>query len=275
MAKELSAYHYLAIEASIQASRAIMDVYASEFTPVVKKDGSPVTIADHNASEIIHSLLAQTGFPITGEEVLKADFSVRKDWHVSWCVDPLDGTKEFIKRNGEFVVNIALIENQEPVFGVIASPVAQKVIFGGLEFGAFIADFSEVNHHENWSRFPNLKALNSPLVVVSSRSHFDGDLGVFIEGLEKRFGTLATAKMGSALKFFDLVKGTADVYPRFAPTMEWDIAAGHAIYRAVGGEVVDIIFGQPLIYNKSSLLNPHFIAFKKIAFGVIGIKESI
>jgi 3'(2'), 5'-bisphosphate nucleotidase len=258
----------VAIQAAIDASAAIMRVYATDFSPEFKQDGSPVTIADQLSSEMIHRALSSTPFPITGEEVAKQPFSERKNWEKSWCVDPLDGTKEFVRKNGEFVVNIALIEQGIPVFGVIASPVARQVIAGGLDMGAFQFSFDVAYEKKHWKELPALHQLNSPLVMISSRSHFSGNLLSLVQRLEQQFGPIAAAKMGSALKFFDLVNGKADVYPRFAPTMEWDIAAGHAIYRAIGGEVVHSSTLQPLRYNKEDLYNPEFIAFNAVCLQV-------
>jgi 3'(2'), 5'-bisphosphate nucleotidase len=274
MNKPLESYHYVAIRAAIAASKEIMEIYSTDFSTEFKNDGSPLTKADRASSDCIQKMLAETDIPITSEETIKEDYSVRRNWEFSWCVDPLDGTKEFVKRNGEFVVNIALIQNQQPVFGVIASPVAKNLIFGGIDFGAFYLRFEELDNPAKWQHLNLITELNEPLVLISSRSHFSGDLGVFVESLKSQFPNIATAKMGSALKFFDLVKGTADVYPRFAPTMEWDIAAGHAIYLSVGGDVRDVKLGKPLKYNKENLLNPEFIAYKKSAFRNKGIKVS-
>jgi 3'(2'), 5'-bisphosphate nucleotidase len=254
-------FYDVAIQAAIDASAAIMRVYVTDFSPEFKQDGSPVTIADQQSSDLIHRALRSTHYPVTGEEVTKQPFSARQTWKRSWCVDPLDGTKEFVRKNGEFVVNIALIEEGVPVFGVIASPVARQVIAGGLDTGAFQFSFDACHEKKDWKKLPSLHQLNSPLVMISSRSHFSGNLLDLVQRLEQRFGPIASAKMGSALKFFDLVNGKADVYPRFAPTMEWDIAAGHAIYRAVGGEVIHSTTLQPLSYNKEDLYNPEFIAF--------------
>ena len=252
-----------ALEAAVKASNVIMEVYETSFDKIVKEDGSPVTQADLKSSKIIHEILGQTSLPVTGEEVEKVPYAERKNWGLHWCVDPLDGTKEFIKKNGEFVVCIALIENQQPVFGVIASPVGEKIVFGGtLIDGAFMISFDEVENPSTWKQLPQLKALNSPLVLVSSRSHYSGDSLNLVNKLKENYSEIATAQMGSALKFFDLAQGKADIYPRFAPTMEWDIAAGQAIYEVLGGKVLNAHTRQPLIYNKENLKNPHFVIAK-------------
>ncbi|MDX1653049.1 MAG: 3'(2'),5'-bisphosphate nucleotidase CysQ [Brumimicrobium sp.] len=256
--------HEYPLKAALMAAEAIMRIYKQDFEKYAKADGSPVTKADLTSSAIISEELKKTGLPITGEETAKAPFSERKKWRKSWCVDPLDGTKEFIKKNDEFVINIALIEDQKPTFGLIASPVLEKIILGGPEFGAYSFPFEASDSFDSWEKLPAIEDLNSPLQVISSRSHYSGDLLTLIKLIENDYGRVNSKKMGSALKFFDLVTGKADVYPRFAPTMEWDIAAGQAIYESVGGRVWQRGKGQPLIYNKENLLNPFFVANKKI-----------
>lgn len=252
------------VSAAIAASKAIMDIYVKDFKKIEKEDGSPLTAADLESSKIIRQYLEKTNIPITGEEVLKEPYSKRKDWHQSWCIDPLDGTKEFIKKNGEFVINIALIENQKAVFGLIASPVKEEIMMGGPSFGAFHFKFSDAFNSKKWISLPMLNDINKPIQLISSRSHYSGDLLTLVDFIEKKYGEATSKQMGSALKFFDLVLGNSDIYPRFAPTMEWDIAAGQAIYEAVGGEVLQRGNGLPLIYNKENLKNPYFVASKKV-----------
>lgn len=252
------------ILAAIAASKAIMKIYVQNYEKIEKADGSPVTAADLESSKIIRKHLQETNIPITGEEVVKEPYSVRKKWHQSWCIDPLDGTKEFIKKNGEFVINIALIENQKAIFGLIASPVKEEIMIGGSSFGAYHFTFDNAFNPDKWTDLPQLKDLNEPIQLISSRSHYSGDLLSLVDFIEENYGKVSSKQMGSALKFFDLVKGVADIYPRFAPTMEWDIAAGQAIYEAVGGEVLQRGNGLPLIYNKENLKNPYFVASKKI-----------
>lgn len=262
---KLEKEYQLALKAAVTASKVIMEVYKHDVKPNIKKDGSPVTKADLASSKIIKNALSETNIPITGEELIKTPYSDRKKWKKSWCVDPLDGTKEFLKKNGEFVVNIALIENDKPIFGIIASPVAERIIVGGTAIdGAFYLAFDNIQKPEKWERLSQLDQVNNPPVVISSRSHYSGDLLNLIKKIETTFGELASAQMGSALKFFDLVKGKADIYPRFAPTMEWDIAAGQAIYEVLGGEILSLKTGLPLTYNKEDLRNNFFIARKKI-----------
>lgn len=252
------------ILAAIAASKAIMDIYVQDFEKIEKEDGSPLTAADLKSSKVIREHLSKTNIPITGEEVKKAPYSERKEWIQSWCIDPLDGTKEFIKKNGEFVINIALIENQKAVFGLIASPVKEEIMIGGPSYGAYNFNFTNALDPEKWTELTILNKINKPVQIISSRSHYSGDLLSLVDFIEENYGKATSKQMGSALKFFDLVKGLSDIYPRFAPTMEWDIAAGQAIYEAVGGEVLQRGNGLPLIYNKENLKNPYFVASKKI-----------
>ncbi|MGB0932792.1 MAG: 3'(2'),5'-bisphosphate nucleotidase CysQ family protein [Lishizhenia sp.] len=256
--------HLIALNAAVEASKKIMEIYAKGFETEIKTDGSPVTEADLASSEIISEILSTTNIPILGEEKLKQPYSARKNWKENWCVDPVDGTKEFIAKNGEFVVNIALIEEHKPVFGLIASPVKKEIIFGGKAFGSYFSTFENLSEENKWIQLPELNTINSPCVMTSSRTHHSGNTLKIVHQAEAQYGKLEFIKMGSALKFFDLVQGNADVYPRFAPTMEWDIAAGQAIYEAIGGEVLHATKGIPLYYNKENLKNPYFIAKKKI-----------
>lgn len=240
-----------------------MKIYEGEFDADFKTDGSPVTAADLASSDIINKILSETNIPVTSEETTHEDYSVRKNWVRSWCVDPLDGTKEFVKRNGEFCINIALIDNQRPIFGLIASPVNDEVIFGGKELGVYFCNLSEWQNSESWKKITPAEKVNEPLVVASSRSHHSGPVLQYLNELKAVSSEIHFLKMGSALKFFSLADGTADTYPRFAPTMEWDIAAGQAILEALGGQVVHAETGHSLLYNKDNLKNPYFIASTK------------
>jgi 3'(2'), 5'-bisphosphate nucleotidase len=261
----ISENYSIAIEAAIEASFKIMEFYLSDFSVIEKSDKSPVTEADLAAFDIIVSHLQKTNIPILGEEMVNLPYDVRKNWTENWCVDPLDGTKEFIKKNGEFAVNIALIKNQQAVMGIIASPVDKKILFGDLDLGVYLFDFEQVLQPESWQKLEIISTVNNPLIHISSRSHHSGNGKILISSLEKKFGNISCLQKGSSLKFFDLAQNKADIYPRFAPTMEWDIAPGQAILEALGGEIIDAKTGEKLKYNKENLLNPHFIA-KTFAF---------
>lgn len=250
----------MVIEAAIEASAAIMKIYQKDFKQDEKQDGTPVTEADLQASQKIESILAPLKIPITSEESPKAHYDVRKKWKKSWCIDPLDGTKEFIKRNGEFAINIALIEDGKPTFGLIADPVKKEIILGSKEVGVYIFHFDDAYKKDNWKKINAPICTNDPLVMACSRSHHSGQVLQLIHRLQQNLTPIQFIKKGSALKFFDLAQGKADIYPRFAPTMEWDIAAGQAILEALGGVVVHAQTNEPLRYNKANLVNPYFIA---------------
>lgn len=251
------------IDAALEASEAIMERYAREIEKVIKADGSPVTSADLVSSAIITKHLETTGIPVIGEESEKTEYKKRKDWGKVWCVDPLDGTKEFIKKNGEFVINIGLVENGIPVFGLIASPIRQEIIIGGKKWGAFQMTYEDALQPEKWKKIKPLLEPSLPIKMISSRSHYSGNFLKLVEQMQGKYGEIESKVMGSALKFFELVNGEFDFYPRLAPTMEWDIAAGQAIYEAVGGQVINVETGKPLVYNKESLKNPYFVAHNK------------
>lgn len=243
----------LAIQAAEKAYIQILHVYeTADFAIELKGDASPLTRADKVAHAAIVETLTATGLPILSEEGKAIPFSERKQWTRFWLVDPLDGTKEFIKRNGEFTVNIALIENNKPVMGVVAVPVSGEIYYAAPQLGAF----KKVNGTETklvTRKDINLK--NKGLRVVASRSHSNQETEAFIGSL--REPTLVSK--GSSLKFMMLADGQADIYPRFAPTMEWDTAAAHAIVNHCGFAVLKAGSQQELTYNKENLLNPHFL----------------
>lgn len=257
---EIEKIHFQALQAAVEASNRIMEIYSAGFEAEYKLDGSPITLADTASTEILHKYLDSTGIPVTGEESVNSHYSERSNWTKCWCIDPLDGTKEFVSKNGEFAVNIALIENGAPIFGLIASPVNQEIIIGSKDFGVYIIDFENVEKKHLWNKVERPKTINSPVVMTCSRSHHSGPVLKFIQKLQSISPEIKYIKKGSSLKFFDLATGKADAYPRFAPTMEWDIAAGQAILEALGGIVYHAETGEPLQYNKENLTNPYFIA---------------
>ena len=259
----IEAKYLSAIHAAIVASKEIMRIYNDVINLEYKEDGSPLTNADLASSKIIHDHLEPLGFPITSEETINTTYQERREWASFWCVDPLDGTKEFVKKNGEFAVNIAFIEGSYPVFGLIASPVYEEILFGGKEIGVYYCSYGDISEASKWKQIPGGDGINHPLIVIGSRSH-PSELGKkFFEDIMLITKDLEYLSKGSSLKFFDLANGTADVYPRFAPTMEWDIAAGQAIIEALGGEVTNALDGTRLQYNKEDLTNPFFIAKTK------------
>tara|TARA_R100000935_G_scaffold58703_1_gene97151 strand:- start:7714 stop:8646 length:933 start_codon:yes stop_codon:yes gene_type:complete len=251
-----------AIKAAIQAGNEIMKVYATDFSVEHKGDDSPLTQADKNANEVINSFLLKTNIPIISEENKQTDYTIRRNWEQCWIVDPLDGTKEFVKRNGEFTVNIALIKNGVPLLGVIYVPVSKELYFTnavGSKSYKYVVEDETIQIRELLETATEIKPLDSktpPIKVVGSRSHLNDDTKKFIETLTKE---VEIVSKGSSLKFCLVAEGKAHLYPRFAPTMEWDTAAGHAICQAVGVKVVKTKSGKPLKYNKKNLLNPYFL----------------
>jgi 3'(2'), 5'-bisphosphate nucleotidase len=242
-----------AISAAEAASDEILEVYHSnDFNIEAKDDNSPLTRADRNAHDRIVSRLKETNLPILSEEGKSIPYNERKLWNRFWLVDPLDGTKEFIKRNGEFTVNIALIENQTPILGVVAVPVGGKVYYGAKGLGAFVKENASVKP------LPQKKEIEfsqPQLRVVASRSHLNEETNQFIQSLREP----VLVSKGSSLKFMLMAEGAADIYPRFAPTMEWDTAAAHAVVNQLGFGVFQKKSQVELVYNKEDLLNPWFV----------------
>jgi 3'(2'), 5'-bisphosphate nucleotidase len=256
------------VATAILAGAAILDVYATNFDVEAKDDDSPLTQADMSAHRcIVERLRALTpDTPIVSEESGLPDFEVRRLWPRYWLVDPLDGTREFVKRNGEFTVNIALIEGHRPVLGVVHVPVMWKTYIGCKGLGA------ERRSAEGLKR-PLRVALESasPVRVVGSRSHRGASLDSFLEKL----GDFEIVPMGSSLKFCVVADGEADVYPRLGPTSEWDTAAAQAVVEQAGGTVLQLD-GNPLTYNaKSDILNPHFVVIGPQDHDWLGILSSV
>ena len=253
-----------AINASIEGGHAIMKVYASEFSVEHKDDKSPLTLADKNCNEVIESFLKNTNIPILSEEGAKIPYSERKDWEYSWLVDPLDGTKEFIKRNGEFTVNIALIHEGNPVMGVIYVPVKEDLYFALDGMGSYKKSFcvDTIDDLENLISLScslPIKSERDSYIVVGSRSHMTKETEMFFEKKKQEHGNVEVMAVGSSLKLCMVAEGKADSYPRYAPTMEWDTAAGDAICRMAGFRVLQYNSDKPVEYNKEDLLNPWFL----------------
>lgn len=247
------------IELSVQAGEAILDVYNSEegFNTVSKADSSPVTDADHAAHNLLLPVLQQIDpdVPVLSEESSLPDFETRASWETYWIIDPLDGTKEFIKRNGEFTVNIALIHNHVPVLGVVHVPVLGITYAGAAGLGALRID---ADGETQISARAVPSDSSEPLTVVASRSHGSEAVENCMNNLSKVFPDIQRQSMGSSLKLCLVAAGEADLYPRLAPTSEWDTAAAQAVVEAAGGVVLDADLA-PLRYNtKADILNPWF-----------------
>lgn len=252
----------IAIEAAVAAGKEIMKIYESDsFSVELKNDNSPLTLADQRANDVINDFLIPTNIPVISEENKQTDYDVRKDWRKCWIVDPLDGTKEFIKKNDEFTVNIALIEDGVPVLGVIFAPALNTLYFGTVSEGKAFRYKGALNDLEEiLNGATEIKpAVNGDhLKVVGSRSHMNQDTLDFIEKLKKTQKNIEIVSKGSSLKFCLVAEGEAHIYPRFAPTMEWDTAAGQAICEAVGLKCLVRETGEVMTYNRKNLLNPHF-----------------
>ncbi len=254
-----------AIQASLHAGKEIMKVYQTEHIELeIKADETPLTLADKNAHQAILANLEALHVPILSEEGEHLPYAKRKKWHYCWIVDPLDGTKEFINRNDEFTVNIALIENGKPIMGVIYIPVFKQLYFAEIEIGAYRMDhIVELDSNlslliQKAQKLPETNKREN-FVVVGSKSHLNKATQQFVDKLKAEKPKLEFLSKGSSLKFCMIAENKADVYPRFAPTMEWDTAAGHAIATATGAQLLDTNSKQELVYNKENLLNPFFI----------------
>lgn len=265
-----------------KAGDAIMEIYHSDFSFERKDDHSPLTLADKRSHRIITDFLrSSTGLPVLSEEGKKIPFADRKEWEYFWLIDPLDGTKEFISRNGEFTVNIALVFMGRPVIGIICVPDKKTFYFGAAGIGAYkLLDDAEtvVSFPENTdlqkgstgvfhqiiskaTRLP-VEHGNRVFTVIGSRSHMSPETEDYIHKLKEKHGEIEFLSAGSALKLCLVAEGKADLYPRLGPTMEWDTAAGQVLVEQTGGSVISAENGERLTYNKKDLLNPFFIAGK-------------
>jgi 3'(2'), 5'-bisphosphate nucleotidase len=259
------------IAIAAEAGAAISDVYHTEFEVSYKGDRSPLTMADQRSHEIIQSRLRELSpqFPVLSEEGRDIPYEERKRWEYFWLVDPLDGTKEFVKRNGEFTVNIALIHGNKPVVGMIYIPEKRTFYFAAEGLGAYklmsdntpLPELSYDNLLKESQRLPSGDRIvqnGMPLRIIGSRSHASKENEEFIKAMKEIYPDVTMLSAGSSLKFCLVAEGAADIYPRFGPTMEWDTGAGQCIVEESGGVVVDMS-RKRLTYNKESLLNTEFI----------------
>ena len=255
-------------EVASQAGQVILEIYDQAYEVIEKADGSPVTVADHRAHDLISEQLAPLlpGTPLLSEESAEISYQQRVDWLRFWLVDPLDGTKEFIRRNGEFTVNIALIEDGVPILGVVHTPVRRMTHFAVTGGGA-------------WRQVEDAAAepitirpyLDGAVRMVASRSHSGAEVDQFRDSLRAQSGQeVETVSMGSALKVCLVAEGVADVYPRLGPTSEWDTGASHCILNEAGGRLMDCA-GNELKYNKPTVLNPWFLAVGDTSYDWINV----
>ncbi|WP_075591501.1 3'(2'),5'-bisphosphate nucleotidase CysQ [Labilibacter marinus] len=255
----------IAIDAAVDAGKAIMDIYRTgDFGVEKKADNSPLTLADKAAHEIIEQYLVKTKIPVLSEEGAHEDYEKRKQWNQLWIVDPLDGTKEFVKKTGEFTVNIALIEDNYPITGVVFVPATRTLYYASKEYGAFKAilqdDWEEHTSVEikNEQKLPAGKK-NKSLKIVASVSHLSKETEQFAEMLKGKYGESEFLSVGSSIKICKVAEGTADIYPRLGPTMEWDTAAGQAVAEAAGAQFINWETKERFDYNRPELLNKWFV----------------
>lgn len=260
-----------AVRAALKAGEAILDVYDTDFQVEAKSDESPLTLADKKSHTIIQSALAHHGIPSISEEGRSVPYEQRRQWSRMWVVDPLDGTKEFVKRNGEFTVNIALIDDQHPVMGVVYAPVPEYLYFAAKDIGTYKLSPPALNSLQPDFQIRDIMAVSQKLpikrtgpssqvyTIVGSRSHGTSELEAFVAQKRKEKGTVDFIQAGSSLKICLVAEGAADIYPRLGPTMEWDTAAGHAVAEFAGATVLGYPENRPMKYNKPDLLNPWFV----------------
>ncbi len=254
----------LAIDTAIRAGEATLKYYHQEVEVLIKEDNSPLTLADLESNQIINEALRATSIPVLSEENKVIPYDERQHWDRFWCVDPVDGTKEFITKRAEYTVNIALIEHGVPVLGVVYAPVLKLLYFGAKGLGSYKNIWNGSITAENLlnqAHCLKLDELPEALRVVASRSHLSDETSHFIEGLASRFPIVEIKNMGSSLKLCLVAEGEADIYPRLGPTMEWDTAAAHAVALYAGAAVIEAGRGTPLTYNKENLRNPYFIVY--------------
>lgn len=260
------------IYAAIEAGKIVNEIYQTDFEISTKSDNTPVTTADKLSSKKIISLLSHHQMPIISEEEILLNQNDFQNIHTYFVIDPLDGTREFIKKNGEFTINIALIENKEPVLGVVYAPAVRLLYFAMKHFGAYKISDNDLNkiilsHTYNLDDIlqmsDKLPIYNLPNVytIITSRSHLDEKTINYIDDKRKEHSVVEYIRMGSSIKMCLLAEGKAHEYPRFGRTMEWDTAAAHIILKEAGGNILDTRYLQPLEYHKPNFENPDFIAY--------------
>jgi 3'(2'), 5'-bisphosphate nucleotidase len=260
-------YLKIAIESAISAGNKTIEFFNQDIDVLNKEDNSPLTLADLEANQIIINALKPIGIPILSEENKQIPYSARKDWKQFWLVDPLDGTKEFIHKSPEYTINVALIENNFPVIGVVYAPVLKDLYFASVEAGSYKISspgntkFELIKQKADHLPFP--KNNRDKTIIVASKSHMNDETIKFIDTFIKIKKDYHLLSIGSSLKLCMIAEGKADIYPRLGPTMEWDIAASQAIAEYAGCKVISIKNGNRLTYNKKELLNPWFIVYTK------------
>lgn len=244
-----------------RAGNEIMKIYQQDFEVDYKADNSPLTKADIKSNDMIAESLKDLypGIPILSEENKEVPYNIRKNWEYFWLIDPLDGTKEFVKKNGEFTVNIALIYKNISVLGVIYAPALDLLYYAQKDQGAFKQDKNKKPQRLPIYNHPNIDTLK----VIVSKSHYNRETKEFVNNLKSQYEKIEFINIGSSLKLCLIAEGKADIYPRLAPTMEWDIAAGQTIVEESKGKIIKYKTEEFIRYNKQNLLNPYFITTRK------------
>jgi len=260
----------LAITAAFKAGEEILKIYSTDFYVETKSDNTPVTLADKASGECITNILTTSNIPVISEEEEILDYSIRKTWPRVWIVDPLDGTKEYVKRNGEFAVNIALVENNKPVIGIIYAPVIKDIYFAYTGGGSFkitqhdmIVELTKKNITEHLFEFAKklpAQKLPKTYTVVGSRSHLSRDINDHVDKLRNLYGEVDMISVGSSIKQCWVAEGKAHEYLRYGTTMEWDTAAGQCILEEAGCQLIDLETNLPMVYNRENMHNNYFIA---------------
>lgn len=251
-------YKDILISTAVKAGDEIMKYFGTEYSISKKRDSSPVTEADIAANNIIVNELQKTGIPILSEESYICDYNERKNWKIFWIIDPLDGTKQFVKNENEFTVNIALVVQNKVVEGVVYIPVTKLLYYGETNYGAVKIDFKISSQEHN---LKSSRKNNSNLIVIASKSHLTKPTIDYLENIKQSNPEVEIFNIGSSLKFCSVAEGKADLYPRIGSISEWDIAAGHAVLKSVGGNVIDMHTKNEIEYNSEGLRTPDFIAY--------------
>ncbi len=268
----------LVLKASIEAGNKIMEYYGDNLEVELKNDQSPLTMADKSSNEVINSYIKQTEIPIISEENEKINYQDRKGWEWFWLVDPLDGTKEFIKKREEFTVNVALMRRDTPVLGVVYAPAKKELFFAHEGIGSFRSNVSmyKTDITENAVKMEQqIIAKGDSLGVVVSKSHLSKETEQYVEILKEKWGDISYKSYGSSYKICMVAKGEAYIYPRLGPTMEWDVAASHAIALYAGCNISKFPSLDKMQYNKENLLNPWFIVYNEGIKTLISESNSI
>lgn len=272
-----------AYNAALRAGAQILDIYTqkSDYTIDIKSDNTPITKADRASHNLIKEYLGQTRIPMLSEEGREMLYEERKGWDLFWMVDPLDGTKEFIKGNGEFTVNIALMDDNRPAISIVYVPYLNKIYFCDRAQGVFLkegatpyiaAEQSLTEIMDGAKRLPLATQVNNPIRIAVSRSHNTEETFKHIEAIRQAYPDAVVVEQGSSYKFCLLAEGILDYYVRTTFTYEWDTAAGELILEAAGGKTCSLHDNKQFTYNKPSLLNPHFVCHSKFMPEVKGDK---